>query len=53
MPAPEIILAKVKQFEENREQYRSLSYKETPTRIDFINPFFGFIRETRTCGKKL
>lgn len=40
MPAPEIIRAKARQFRENKEQYRSVSNKRTPTRIGFINLLF-------------
>lgn len=40
MPAPEIIKQLVLKFRQNIEQYKSASYNETETRIEFLNPFW-------------
>jgi len=40
MPAPAIIHELVQKFEANLAQYKSLSYNEMETRVEFINPFW-------------
>lgn len=38
--APEIIKELVERFDENKHIYKSSSYDEENTKIEFINPFF-------------
>ena len=40
MPAPQVIHELVKKFERNLAQYKSASYNETETRVEFLNPFW-------------
>ena len=40
MPAPQIVLTLVENFERNLDAYRSGKYNEAQVRLDFINPFF-------------
>jgi type I restriction-modification system DNA methylase subunit len=40
MPAPQIVLTLVENFERNLDAYRNGQYKETQVRRDFIDPFF-------------
>lgn len=41
MSAPEKIKELVRNFAKNIDQYKSTSYNETETRIEFLNPFWG------------
>src|SRR5450759_3567058 len=40
MPAPQIVLTLIENFERNLDAYRNGQYNETQTRIQFIDPFF-------------
>lgn len=40
MPAPQKIHELVEQFKRNRDDYRAVTYNETQTRREFIDPFF-------------
>lgn len=40
MVAPKEILRLLERFDQQREAYKSGQYKETPIRVEFIDPFF-------------
>lgn len=40
MPAPEEVLKLLERFDAQRDSYRSVQYKETEIRVEFIDPFF-------------
>ena len=40
MPAPEEISKLVERYTNNRDQYRSSSYREADVRLEFLDPLF-------------